>query len=127
MAEGRKVLQASQNETDSSISSSKDVRKKLQGETVIQSKKLALGLHTRTQRVEAGSAAGAETQSTRPTSMTHTDAHTHTHTRVHTHTFTHPCSTRAFGEETKLVQTVNHLSWRGKMRFFFSAVLLIKS
>ena len=96
-------------------------------EKLLQRKKLALGLHTRTQRVEAGSAAGAETQSTRPTSMTHTDAHTHTHTRVHTHTFTHPCSTRAFGEETKLVQTVNHLSWRGKMRFFFSAVLLIKS
>ena len=88
MAEGRKVLQASQNETDSSISSSKDVRKKLQGETVIQSKKLALGLHTRTQRVEAGSAAGAETQSTRPTSMTHTDAHTHTHVCTHTHSHT---------------------------------------
>lgn len=34
--------------------------KKLQGETVIQSKKLALGLHTRTQKVEAGSAAGAK-------------------------------------------------------------------
>ena len=88
MAEGRKVLQASQNETDSSVPSSKDVRKKLQGETVIPSKKLALGLHTRTQRAEAGSDAGAETQSAWPTSHdTHMDAHTHT--RVHTHTHSH--------------------------------------
>ena len=57
-------------------------------EKLIQSKKLALGLHTRTQRAEAGSDAGAETQSARPTSHdTHTDAHTHT--RVHTHTHSH--------------------------------------
>ena len=103
---------------------------------MIQSKKLALGLHTRTQRVEAGSAVGAKnlwgggclTQSTQPTSHDKHDAHTHTHTHLCTHTHTYSHAPAARGEETKLLQTVNHLSWRGNMRFFFFlAVLLIKS
>lgn len=59
LKEGKFYKQVRMKLTAASLQVKMSEKKKLQGETVIQSKELALGPHTRTQRVEAGSAAGA--------------------------------------------------------------------